>query len=91
MTSPEPLTQTQNNFTELLLDTLYQICTNGYALLSKRAARVPDKIIFKTAFPPEPLVQIQNILKAIKTLRYKCYISYKNQLDTPCLHTNKRP
>ena len=42
--SPEPLVQIQNNFTKLVsLDTLYQNCTNGSALLNKRAARAPDK------------------------------------------------
>ena len=56
LSSPEPLTQVQNNFTELFLLIPY----NGYALLNKKAARAPDKKYIKTAFPPEPLVQIQN-------------------------------
>ena len=58
--SPEPLVKIQNNFTKLVsLDPLYQNCTNGFALLNKRAARAPDKKYLLKTPPPEPLVQIK--------------------------------
>ena len=50
----EPMVQIQNNFTEMFLtipstkiahNTLYQNCSNGSALLNKRAARAPDPLI----------------------------------------------
>ena len=58
--SLEPFVQIQNNFTELfILTTLYQNCTNGYALLNKGAIRALAKKYLHKISPPEPLLQIQ--------------------------------
>ena len=61
MTSPpEPLVQMYNNFRELFLLIPSKNCTNGSALLNKRAPRPPDKKYLSFKISPEPLVQIQN-------------------------------